>query len=63
MADSTTHRKSFLQALAAIAAGVLFLPRKSGAAPARESAMAEPERASFPVEARKAPRAVERVSR
>ncbi|MBK1858535.1 hypothetical protein [Cerasicoccus arenae] len=63
MADTNTHRKSFLQALAAIAAGVLLLPRKSGAAPARELASAESERANFPVEVRKAPRAIERVSR
>ncbi len=62
MADSNTHRKTFLQALVAAAAGLFLLPRKSGAAPTRDLASAEPERARFPVEARKAPRAVERMS-
>jgi len=63
MADSKTHRKTFLQGMAAAAAAALFWPRKSGAAPTRNLATAEPERADFPVEARKAPRAVEHTRR
>ncbi|MEO0795738.1 MAG: hypothetical protein AAFX93_11270 [Verrucomicrobiota bacterium] len=60
MADTNTHRKTFLQGVAAIAAGALFLPRKSDAASTPEASSAKTERASFPVEVRKAPRAVER---
>ena len=59
MADTTTHRKTFLQGLAAVAAGFLLWPRKSEAAPARTADAVPTERERFPVEARKAPRAVE----
>ncbi|MGE9295262.1 MAG: hypothetical protein ACQKBV_03125 [Puniceicoccales bacterium] len=63
MADTKTHRKTFMQGILATGAALLLWPRKSGAAPTRDLTTAEPERARFPVEARKAPRAVEHVRR